>query len=441
MVFSTCNCIFVIRNFYIKILQSMTTLLKSATIIDTSSPYHNQKKDILITDGIIYQIANLIDKKKEYTVVELENLHVSCGWFDTSVSFGEPGYEERENIKNGLNVAAKSGFTAVAVNANTNPIIDNKSAVEFLINKANGNATNLYPIAALTKQSKGIEMAELYDMQQSGAIAFGDYNKPVTNDNLLKVSLLYAQNFDALVCSFPKNNSIAGEGIANEGINSTKLGLRGIPALSEHLQITRDLFLLEYTGGKLHIPTISSKESVNLIKEAKKKGLNVSCSVAVHHLILTDDELHGFDSKAKVTPPLRTKEDTKALIKGVKSGVIDIITSDHNPIDIENKKVEFSSAKNGTIGLESAFGAINSVLNIEDFIKCITTNPRNRFGIKNPQIKEGNSANISLFNPEHSYIFSEQHISSTSKNSIFIDKKLHGKAYGIFSNNQLILNS
>ena len=184
----------------------MTTLLKSATIIDTSSPYHKQKKDILITDGIIYQIANLIDKKKEYTVVELENLHVSCGWFDTSVSFGEPGYEERENIKNGLNVAAKSGFTAVAVNANTNPITDNKSAVEFLINKANGNATNLYPIAALTKQSKGIEMAELYDMQQSGAIAFGDYNKPVTNDNLLKVSLLYAQNFDAMVCSFPKNN-------------------------------------------------------------------------------------------------------------------------------------------------------------------------------------------------------------------------------------------
>jgi len=419
----------------------MTTLLKSATIIDTSSPYHLQKKDILITDGSIKTIANSIDKKKEYTIVELENLHVSCGWFDTSVSFGEPGYEERETIKNGLNVAAKSGFTAVAVNANTAPIVDNKSAVEFLINKANGNATNLYPVAALTQQSKGVEMAELYDMQQSGAIAFGDYNKPIAKDNLLKISLLYAQNFDALVCSFPQNSSIAGEGIVNEGVNSTKLGLKGIPALAEHLQIARDLFLLEYTGGKLHIPTISTATSVNLIKEAKKKGLNVSCSVAVHHLILTDDELHGFDSKAKVIPPLRTKEDTKALIKGVQSGVIDMITSDHNPIDIEHKKVEFSSAKNGTIGLESAFGAMNSVLKIEDVINSITTNPRNRFGLKNPEIKEGNPADISLFNPEYPYTFGEDHISSTSKNSIFINKKLNGKVYGIFSNNQLIVNS
>ena len=181
-----------------------------------------------------------------------------------------------------LNTAAKSGFTEVAVNSNTNPIIDNKSAVEFLINKANGFATTLYPIAALTQKSKGIEMAELFDMQQSGAIAFADYNKPIENDNLLKVSLLYAQNFNGMVCSFPKNNSISGLGIVNEGVNSTKLGLKGAPALAEHLQIARDLFLLEYTGGKLHIPTISTEKSVELIKNAKKKGLNVSCSVAVH---------------------------------------------------------------------------------------------------------------------------------------------------------------
>lgn len=418
----------------------MTTLLKSATIIDSSSPYHQQKKDILISNGIINKIADSITAKKEYTVLNLENLHVSCGWFDTSVSFGEPGYEERENIKNGLNVAAKSGFTAVAVNANTNPIIDNKSAVEFLINKANGNATKLYPIAALTQQSKGVEMAELFDMQQSGAIAFGDYKKPIENDNLLKVSLLYAQNFDGLVLSFPKNYSIAGEGIANEGINSTKLGLKGIPALAEHLQIARDLFLLEYTGGKLHIPTISTAESVNLIKNAKKKGLNVTCSVTAHHLVLTDNELHGFDSNFKTNPPLRTDLDIKALQKGVKTGVIDIITSDHNPIDIEHKKVEFSSAKDGTIGLESAFGAVNSVLSIEDFIDKLTTNPRNIFNIENPQIKEGNSADITLFNPEHSYVFGKENILSTSKNSIFINKKLNGKVYGVIANNQLILN-
>ena len=418
----------------------MTTLLKSATIIDTSSQYHDQQKDILITNGIIQEISDSIEKKNNYQVIQLDNLHVSCGWFDTSVSFGEPGFEERENIKNGLNVAAKSGFTSVAVNANTNPIIDHKSAVEFLQNKANGFATTLYPIGALTQKSKGIEMAELYDMQQSGAIAFGDYNLPIVNDNLMKIALLYAQNFNGLILSFPQNNSIAGEGIANEGINSTKLGLKGNPALAEHIQIARDLFILEYTGGKLHIPTISTSKSIELIKEAKKKGLQVTCSVAVHHLTLTDDELHDFDSNFKVTPPLRTKTDVKGLQKGVKSGVIDIITSDHNPIDIEHKKVEFSESKNGVIGLESAFGAINSVLNLEDFIENLTSKPKAVFGLENHSIKENNTAEITLFNPQKKYTFTKENILSTSKNSPFLDKKLKGNVYGIYANKQLIIN-
>ena len=418
----------------------MNTLLKSATIINPSSAYHQQQKDILIIDGIITKIADKITPNDKDTVVALKNLHVSMGWFDTSVSFGEPGFEERETIKNGLNVAAKSGFTAVAINANTNPVIDNKSAVEFLINQSSGFATKLYPIGALTQESKGIDMAELYDMQQSGAIAFADYNSPIENDNLLKVALQYAQNFDGRIFSFPKNSSIAGEGIVNEGINSTRLGLKGIPALAEHLQIARDLFLLEYTGGKLHIPTISTKKSVSLIQEAKKKGLDISCSVAAHHLLLTDDELPGFDSKYKVTPPLRTNEDIKALRKGVTSGVIDIITSDHNPIDIENKKVEFSNAKDGTIGLESLFGAVNSALDPTDFIETITCKPRKIFNITIPKIEEGSQADITLFNPEGNHIFSLTDVLSTSKNSIFIDKKLKGKAYGIFANNQLILN-
>jgi len=418
----------------------MNTLLKSATIINPSSAYHQQQKDILIIDGKITKIADKIIPNDKDTVVALKNLHVSMGWFDTSVSFGEPGFEERETIKNGLNVAAKSGFTAVAINANTNPVIDNKSAVEFLINKSSGFATKLYPIGALTQESKGIDMAELYDMQQSGAIAFADYNTPIENDNLLKVALQYAQNFDGRIFSFPKNSSIAGEGIVNEGINSTRLGLKGIPALAEHLQIARDLFLLEYTGGKLHIPTISTKKSVSLIQEAKKKGLDISCSVAAHHLVLTDDELPGFDSKYKVNPPLRTNEDIKALRKGVTSGVIDIITSDHNPIDIENKKVEFSNAKDGTIGLESLFGAVNSALDPTDFIETITCKPRKIFNITIPKIEEGSQADLTLFNPEGNHVFSLADVLSTSKNSIFIDKKLKGKAYGIFANNQLILN-
>ncbi|PQJ82221.1 dihydroorotase [Polaribacter glomeratus] len=418
----------------------MSTLLKNATIIDATSPYHNQKKDILISDGKLEKIADSIQNKDTYTVIELENLHVSCGWFDTSVSLGEPGFEERETIKHGLQVAAKSGFTSIAVNSNTNPVIDSKSDVEFLISKAFNSATKLYPIAALTKNSDGLEISEMYDMQQSGAIAFGDYNKPIENDNLMKIALLYAQNFDGLVLSFPKNNAIAGDGIANEGINSTKLGLKGNPALAEHIQISRDLFLLEYTGGKLHIPTISTTKSVNLIKEAKKKGLKVTCSVAAHHLVLTDDELHAFDSNFKTNPPLRTKEDLKALQKGVETGVIDIITSDHNPIDIEHKKVEFSEAKDGVIGLESAFGAVNSVLDLADFIDCFTTKPKAIFKIENHSIKEGNFADITLFNPETEVIFASKDILSTSKNSAFINKRLKGKVYGIFANNQLIIN-
>lgn len=418
----------------------MSTLLKNATIIDATSPFHHQKKDILIRHGKLEKIEDLILEKPEYSVISLDNLHVSCGWFDTSVSLGEPGFEERETIENGLKVASKSGFTAIAVNANTNPVIDSKSDVAFLINQATNSATKLYPIAALTLKSEGADMAELYDMQQTGAIAFGDYNKPIENDNLMKVALLYAQNFDGLVLSFPKNNAISGEGIANEGINSTKLGLKGIPALAEHIQIARDLFLLEYTGGKLHVPTISSAKSVDLIKDAKKKGLKVTCSVAAHHLVLTDDELHGFDSNFKTNPPLRTKEDIKAMQKGVKTGVIDVITSDHNPIDIEHKKVEFSEAEDGIIGLESAFGAINSVLNLDDFIECLTVKPKAIFGIKNHTIIEGSIADITLFDPTQKNIFTKKHILSTSKNSAFINKKLKGKVYGIFANNQLITN-
>ncbi|WP_075343918.1 dihydroorotase [Tenacibaculum agarivorans] len=418
----------------------MTTLLKSAKIIDAASPFHNTTKDILIVDGIITEINDTIPAKEEYTTVNLENLHVSNGWFDTSVCFGEPGFEERENIENGIQVAAKSGFTKVAVNPNTNPIVDHKSAVEFLISKAKESPVDLYPIGALTQKSVGIEMAELFDMKQSGAIAFGDYNKPIENDNLLKIALLYAQNFDGLVLSFPKNKKIAGEGVAHEGINATKLGLKGIPALAEEIQIARDLFLLEYTGGKLHIPTISTAKSVELIKEAKAKGLQVTCSVAVHNLLLTDEKLFGFEANVKVTPPLRTQTDVDALINGVKEGIIDIITSDHNPIDIEDKKVEFSIAKNGTIGLESAFGALNTILDIDTIIACMSHNPKSIFSIPNTSITIDSQANLTLFSPEGEYIFEENSILSTSKNSIFIGEKMKGKAYGIYADQQLILN-
>ena len=418
----------------------MNILIKSAVIVDQNSKHHLKKRDVLIEKGIITEIAIKIDENPKLKIISLQNLHISCGWFDTSVSFGEPGYEERETIENGLLTAAKSGFTAIAVSPNTNPKIDNKAAVQFLINKANGKATDLHPIGNLTKNAEGKDLAELYDMQNFGAIAFGDYNKSITNANLLKIGLQYAQNFGGLVLSFPQDNSIARDGLANEGENSTLLGLKGIPALAEELQIARDLFLLEYTGGKLHIPTVSTSESVKLIKNAKKKGLNVSCSVAAHHLVLSDDELHGFNANAKVTPPLRTIKDIKALQKGIANGIIDIITSDHNPINIEHKKVEFSSAKFGTIGMESLFGALNKKIDLEQLINSLTHKPRAIFGLDSTEITEGSTANITLFNPDSETTFTDDDILSTSKNALFLNKEMSGKVYGIYNNRQLILN-
>ena len=416
----------------------MKTLLKSATIYDVNSPFHLQKVDVLIIDGIIDKIKKSIKKDSNTKEIVLNNLHLSVGWFDTSVSLGEPGFEERETIKNGLDVAAKSGFTAVAVNPNTNPKIDNKSVVEFLISKAHNKACKLYPIGNLTKEGNGENLAELYDMQSSGAIAFGDYKHTITNANLLKIALQYTQNFNGLVQSFPQDNAIAN-GYVNEGVNSTKIGLRGIPSFAEELQITRDLAILEYTKGKLHIPCISTANSVKLIAQAKKKGLDVTCSVAAHHLFLTDDEILSFNTNCKVSPPLRTEKDRKALIKGVNNGVIGMITSDHNPIDIEHKKTEFENAKNGTIGLESLFGVANSVLKIAPLINALTANPRKRFGIEIPIIDVNQKANLTLFNPKKEFVFSNDKILSKSKNTAFLGKKLQGEVYGVIVGNKIIL--
>ena len=417
----------------------MKTIIRSATIIDPNSPFHNKTIDIFIADGCITKIGTTLPNPDNYQEIQLDNLHVSPGWFDSSVSLGEPGFEDRETIKNGLQVAAKSGFTGIALQPNSYPIIDNQSQVHFVKSKAQSAATELFPIGALTKGSEGKDMAELFDMKNAGAIAFGDYNRSLDNANLLKIALQYAQDFDGLVIAFSQDEKIKGNGVANEGVVSTRLGLKGIPNLAEELQVARNLFLLEYTGGKLHIPTISTAKSVALIQEAKNKELNVSCSVSVHNLILTDLKLEDFDTRYKVDPPLRTEADRLALIEGVRNGTIDLITSDHNPIDIEHKKMDFDTAKSGTIGLESAFGALLTVLPLETVIEKLTA-ARALFGIENPTISEGAIANLSLFNPEGKSTFTYESILSKSKNSAFIGTETKGKVYGIMNQNQLILN-
>lgn len=416
----------------------MNIIIRSAKIIDSKSPFHNQTVDLLIVDGFIKKMGTALPNTDNIEELKLDNLHLSQGWFDSSVSLGEPGFEDRETIANGLDIAGKSGFTAIALQPNSYPVIDNQAQVNFVKNKANGFATQLFPIGALTKGSEGKDMAELYDMKNAGAVAFGDYTKSLDNANLLKIALQYVQDFDGLVIAFAQDEKIKGNGVANEGIVSTRLGLKGIPDLAEELQIARNLFLLEYTGGKLHIPTISSAKSIQLIKEAKAKGLNVTCSVTVHHLVLTDEKLEEFDTRFKVTPPLKTENDRQALLSGILDGTIDMITSDHNPIDIEHKKMEFDLAKNGTIGLESAFGALMTVLPLETIIQKFTEG-KTIFGIPANTINEGETANITLFNPNGDSIFTKENILSKSKNSAFLGTKLTGKAYGILNQGKLIL--
>lgn len=416
----------------------MKIIIKEAKIIDPKSPFHNQVVDVKISDGIIEKIGTNLTSDADYEEIKHSNLHLSQGWFDSSVSLGEPGFEDRETIANGLNVAAKSGFTAIALQPNSFPIIDNQSQIQFVKQKAATTATDLFPIGALTKNSDGTDLAELFDMKNSGAIAFGDYNKNLSNANLLKIALQYVQDFDGLVITYCQDDKIKGSGVVNEGIISTQLGLKGIPNLAEELMVARNLFLLEYTGGRLHLPTISTAKSVELIRDAKTRGLQVTCSVAVHNLVLTDATLTGFDTRFKVTPPLRTDNDRIALLAGVLDNTIDVITSDHNPIDIEHKKMEFDLAKNGTTGLESAFSALLTVLPLEKIIEKFTAS-RSLFQLIQSEISEGSKANVTLFTTDSEWVFAKEHSLSKSKNTAFLGCKMKGKVLGIYNNSKLVL--
>lgn len=417
----------------------MNLLLKSATLVcPNNKALHLKKRDLFIEKGCITTIAPSIAPPLHTQQVELHNLHVSPGWFDSGVSFGEPGFEERETIAHGLTVAGQSGFTDIILNPNTHPRPDTSADITFLKEKAKGKSTNLYPLGCVTKNAEGHTLAELFDMKNAGAVAFYDFKRHLANPNLLKIALLYAQNFEGLLLSFPEEGHIKGKGVMHEGEVATRLGLKGIPALAETLQVARDLAILEYTGGKLHLPTLSTAASVALVANAKKKGLDVSCSVAIHNLLFTDEALQDFDTHYKVSPPLRTKSDSKALIQAVKDGVIDFVTSDHIPMDIEQKRVEFDHAAEGTLGLESAFGSLLPVFGLEATIALLTKG-RERFGLKSPVLQEGENACLTLFTPEPEYTFSPETIHSTSKNSMFLGTTLKGKVYGIINNGQIIL--
>ncbi len=409
----------------------MKLLIKSATIIDKSqTSLHLQQRDILIEKGQITALAKSITAEKKMKVLELENLYVSPGWFDSSVSFGEPGYEERETLANGLEVAGKSGFTGIVLNTNTQPHPDTGGDIVFLKETTKNHCTALYPMGTVSLASEGKALSEMYDMYLAGAVAFSDYKNSLDDPNLLKLALLYTQNFQSVVYSFPQDGQLNPKGQMHEGEVSLRLGLRGIPSLSESLRVARDLAILEYTGGKLHIPTISTGAAVGLIGAAKKKGLDVSCSVAIHHLWHTDEALDGFDSAFKTLPPLRDKREVKALLKGLRDGVIDYVTSDHCPLDVEEKRREFDQAAFGAIGLEETFGILNQIFGPE-MAAGILTRGRERFGLTKTTIEVGQQANLTLFNPEADYTLTQKDLLSTSSNSMFLGIPLKGKVYGI----------
>lgn len=378
----------------------MKTLIAQATIIDRRHPENGKKKDLLIENGVIAKIEDKLDLEAD-EIIEAEGLCVSIGWMDMRANYRDPGEEYKESLANGLKVAAKGGFTAVALSPDTTPPIDNKSAVEYLRNRSKGSGVEIIPIGAVSGGLKGENMSEMYDMFLAGARGFGDDKHSLAESGLLKRALLYTANFDAPVFHFPYDERLIPNGQINEGALSTSLGLKGIPSISEEMVVRRDLTLLEYTGGKLHLGPLSSHRSIDLVGKAKKQGLQVSAEVSAAHLIFNENELHDFDTTFKLMPPLRGEKNQDKLIRALQAGEIDVITSDHTPEDIENKKLEFDLAAFGMATQEiffpMLFDRLGGEVQLDELVAHFSINPRSLLGMDIPQISEGEKANLTLF--------------------------------------------
>jgi dihydroorotase len=421
----------------------MKLLARSAKITDPTSKRNGTVADILIEDGIITQIAKAgsINAKAD-KVMEQNGLHVSPGWFDMRVNFREPGFEYKEDLISGCSAAAAGGFTGVLAMPSTFPPVHTKSEVEFIRNKTQPLPVDVFVAGALSQHLEGEHLSEMFDMFSSGAVAFTDDKKSVHNAGLMLRALMYAKNFGGLVISFANEQAIAVNGKMNEGITGTLLGLKMIPSIAEEIMLARDLYLAEYVQTKIHFATLSAKRSVELIRGAKKKKLSVTAEVAAHQLLLDDTSLTGFDSNYKVLPPLREKADRDALIAGLKDGTIDVICSDHSPEDTESKLREFDHAAFGIIALETAFAAastaLKNVLTTEEIISKIAINPRKILNIPVPSIEENVQANLTFFNPDLKWTFTEQHIRSRSKNTPFARTEFTGKAIAVVNKGQVV---
>ncbi len=419
-----------------------TFQILNAIILDVNSAFHLQKKNILIEDGIIKSISNITEVADK--TIDINSNFVSVGWIDMRTFIGEPGLEHKENIFSVCQAAMSGGFTELVSLPNLLPIVQSKESLRYILQTAKASLVSIHPLAAASIDTKGEELTEMLELYQHGAVAFTDAENSISHPGLFIKALQYMKPFDGLLIQHAEDKKLTQYGLMNEGVISTYLGLKGMPSLAEEIVIERDLKLLEYAGtGRVHFSRISTKKSVELIKIAKQKNLHITCDVAVAHLILDESALVDFDTNLKLNPPLRTKEDQQALWQGLQDGTIDVIVTDHHGQDIESKNLEFDMADNGMIALETAFGLLlkhkPTEIDLNTIIEKITTNPRNILQLPQPKIMVGQQANLTIFDANHHWIFTENDIKSKSKNTPFVGHSMLGKIIGVINKNKYFI--
>jgi dihydroorotase len=418
----------------------MKILIRKACIIDPSSPFHNSIQDIFITNDLITEIGSGITAKADQ-VIDIDGLHISPGWVDVFANFNDPGYEFKETLDTGALAAAAGGFTHVFVMPNTKPVIDSKSQVEYIRRKSAVLPVNIHPIGAVTKNTDGKELAEMYDMRSSGSIAFSDGVHSIQSSGLLLKALQYVKVFNGVVIQIPDDTTVGTYGLMNEGVVSTRLGLPGKPAMAEELMVARDLKLARYAESRIHFTGISSGKSLEYIHRSKQGGIEVTASVTPFHVYFTDEDLAGYDTNLKVLPPLRTGKDRQALREAIQNDVIDCVATHHQPHEWDSKTCEFENARFGMIGLETCFGVMRSIgVSTQKFVQLAAINPRRIFGLPQVVINSQEKADLTLFLPDETFTLEERHIRSKSRNTPFIGKQLTGRVIGIINADKLFLN-